>query len=262
MNDGELEKDLNNGIPERLKETFEHHGFPLSEKIKVEEDTGKWKIIDKELEKTYYIVKKEDGKLNIYQENYIRFQFFVEDQDFPSHIKKANDTILITINVFELYRILEKAIEDYRDELEYDDALQDNFIKAWSSIEQHIEAADFDQSKEVRALIDYLASRYLFSMDIRLEKYLNKSIFKKCNKEFKKNGIKLSKNLAIEKIKDNEWEINDHENKEAYIIKKEDGKLNTYGLNHAAPLLEDLNLKRGLSYDLLRTYSLLKLKRS
>ena len=157
---------------------------------------------------------------------------------------------------------MEKAIEDYRDELEYDDALQDKFIKAWSSIEQHIEEADFDQSKEVRALLDYLASRYLFSMDTRLEKYLNKSVFKKLEKEFRINEIELSKNLAIEKIKDNEWEINDHENKEVYIIKKEDGKLNTYRLNHAAPLLEDLNLKRGLTYDLLRTYSLLKLKRS
>ena len=59
-----------------------------------------------------------------------------------------------------------------------------------------------------------------------------------------------------------EHEMKHHENKEVYIIKKEDGKLNTYRLNHVAPLLEDLNLKRGLTYDPLRTYSLLKLKRS
>ena len=265
INDTELEKELDNCIiPEKSKNEFKAKGFLLSEKLSViKEKDDEWKITDKEREKIHYIVRKEDEKLNIYQEEYIQFQFFVEDRDFPSHIKKANDTILITINVFEWYRILEKAIEDYRDELEYDEALQDNFIKAWSSMEQYIEAADFDQSKEVRALIDYLASRYFFSMDARLEEDMNKGIItEKLKKEFKINEIELSKNLAIEKIKDNEWEINDHENKEVYIIKKEDGKLNTYRLNHVAPLLEDLNLKRGLTYDLLRTYSLLKLKRS
>jgi hypothetical protein len=59
---------------------------------------------------------------------------------------------LIRINVFELYQVLEMAIEAYRAELENDDPLQDKFIRAWSSIEEYTEKADEKQEKEVNEL--------------------------------------------------------------------------------------------------------------
>ena len=66
--DAEFEDDLNNGIiSEKLKEILKTEGFPLSENAKVtvtKEKEDKWEITDGE--KTY-IVKKEDGKLNIYK---------------------------------------------------------------------------------------------------------------------------------------------------------------------------------------------------
>ncbi len=63
-----------------------------------------------------------------------------------------------SINVFELYRVLEKAIEDYLDELRHDEVLQDKFIMAWSSIEDYMDKVDSNQSDEIKALQDYLGS--------------------------------------------------------------------------------------------------------
>lgn len=103
----------------------------------------------------------------------IRFQFFVENRNVPSHIKKNNNTIVIRINIFELYMILEKAIEDYCDILKEDDALQNNFIAAWSSIEEDsLENIDNNTeiSPDAKALIDYLGS----SSDALLLEDLNK----------------------------------------------------------------------------------------
>ena len=89
----------------------------------------------------------------------LQFQFYVEDRNIPSHIeKRQNSTILISINVFELYRVLEKAIEDYLCKLRHDKELQDKFIRAWSSIEEYLDEADDNQLKEIKKLREYLGS--------------------------------------------------------------------------------------------------------
>jgi len=66
--DTEFEDDLNKGIiSEKLKDILKTEGFPLSENAKVtvtKEKDDKWEITDGE---KIYIVKKEDGKLNIYK---------------------------------------------------------------------------------------------------------------------------------------------------------------------------------------------------
>ena len=110
-----------------------------------------------------------------YENNYIRFQFYVEDRNIPSHIKKVNDTIVISINVFELYKILENAIENYLEELKKDEneALRDKFIKAWSSIEEDFQreiAKNSEYRDDAKALLDYLGS----SSDALLLEDLNK----------------------------------------------------------------------------------------
>ena len=76
INDTELEKELDIGIiPEMLKNELNAKGFLLPEKLSViKEKDDEWKIADEENKKTYYIVRKENGKLNIYQEEYIQFQ--------------------------------------------------------------------------------------------------------------------------------------------------------------------------------------------
>lgn len=96
-----------------------------------------------------------------YNGSYIRFQFYVEDQNFPSHIEKTktNSTILIKINVFELYRILEKAVEAYLAELETSTVLQEKFIRALSSIKSYKRIITDDQkekTKEAEFLFNYL----------------------------------------------------------------------------------------------------------
>ena len=92
-------------------------------------------------------------------ERYIQFQFYVEDKNISSHFNKDNDTIWICINVFELYRVVKKAIEDYLDKLKHDKTLQDRFIKAWSSVEDYRDKADSNQLDEIeklKKLLDYL----------------------------------------------------------------------------------------------------------
>ena len=115
-----------------------------------------------------------------YNGSYIRFQFYVEDQNFPSHIEKASNAILIRINVFELYRVLEKAVEAYRAKLENSAELQDKFIRAWSSIEEYTEKADDNQSNEVEKLredlkLDSKSSAFLLK---DLNDHLNVDILK------------------------------------------------------------------------------------
>ena len=91
-------------------------------------------------------------------ERYIQFQFYVEDKNISSHFKKDKDTICICINVFELYRVVKKAIEDYLDKLKHDETLQDRFKKAWSSVEDYRDKADSNQLDEIKKLLDYLDS--------------------------------------------------------------------------------------------------------
>jgi len=67
MDEG-LEEEMNEGIiPKRLKDEFETTDFPLSENSTITvEGNNKWKIVDSEKEKIY-CVKKEEGKLKIYE---------------------------------------------------------------------------------------------------------------------------------------------------------------------------------------------------
>ena len=64
--DAKFEDDLNNGIlSEELKNIFKTKEFPLSENAKVtEEKEKKWVIANEEK----FIIRKEDGKLNIYND--------------------------------------------------------------------------------------------------------------------------------------------------------------------------------------------------
>ena len=61
----EFEDDLNNGIiSDELRDKFKTEGFPISETARVtKEKEDKWVITDRE---KIYIVKKEEGELNIY----------------------------------------------------------------------------------------------------------------------------------------------------------------------------------------------------
>ena len=71
----EFEDELNKGIiSEKLRDIFKTNGFPLSENAMVtKEKDDKWVITDG---KKIYIVKKEDGKLNIYyRDNYSGVKF-------------------------------------------------------------------------------------------------------------------------------------------------------------------------------------------
>lgn len=115
-----------------------------------------------------------------YEGRYIRFQFYVENQNFPSHIEKDNTTILISVNVFELYQILEKAVEAYLTELENSTALQNKFIRAWSSIEDYQRdiTKDPEKSKEAKVLFSYLDSNSSKLLLKDLNDHLNVDILK------------------------------------------------------------------------------------
>ncbi len=126
----------------------------------------------------------------VYNKQYVRFQFFVEDRKIPSNVvllsnatpvptsgevyttkppltdssgkkiedsysKQPNNTILIRINVFELFDDLKKAIENYRNKLEKCEDLQEKFCNAWRSIEEYTPNVHQDdpKSKEIKILL-------------------------------------------------------------------------------------------------------------
>ena len=195
-------------LTNRLREMIKSKGLKINERATIASISKNRIEIDK------YQIKKEAGKLNVYEnynatdnvgrfieyffpkeyknipfllwdgvrnglvhsfypksfsfqgssqrsERYIQFQFYVEDKNISSHFKKDKDTIWICINVFELYRVVKKAIEDYLDKLDklkHDETLQDRFIKAWSSVEYYRDKADPDQWGEIKKMLDYLDS--------------------------------------------------------------------------------------------------------
>ncbi|MBE9593680.1 MAG: hypothetical protein IMF19_09390 [Proteobacteria bacterium] len=79
IEDGNLEEELNKDlIPEMLKKMFQTNGIPLSETATIKkEDDGKWLITDKENKNTY-LIRKDEGKLNIYED---RIKQLFEDID-------------------------------------------------------------------------------------------------------------------------------------------------------------------------------------
>ena len=87
----------------------------------------------------------------------IRFQFFTEE-DFGSHITDLGDTILVRLSVFKMFEVLKQAMQDYGDALRVDEILQDNFITAWSSIEEYSRNIDSQPLKanEVQVLLSEL----------------------------------------------------------------------------------------------------------
>ncbi len=66
----ELEEELDRGdrgVSEKLKNEFETKRFSLPEdSIVGKEEDDKWMLTDKEKKKTYYVIRKEEGELNIY----------------------------------------------------------------------------------------------------------------------------------------------------------------------------------------------------
>ncbi len=98
-----------------------------------------------------------------YQDNYIiSFEFSVRN---PSEVRKDNRSssetpynIVIRLNVFDLYEVLKEAIEKYLVDLKEKKNLQENFMKAWKSIElnkKHINPSD-RKAKEFKALLSKL----------------------------------------------------------------------------------------------------------
>jgi len=66
VDDGEMEKSLNAGdIPQKLENAFKDNGLPLSENATVTKEDNKWVVIDDDRK---FIVKKENGILNIYSQ--------------------------------------------------------------------------------------------------------------------------------------------------------------------------------------------------
>ena len=186
-------------LTNRLREMIKSKGLKINERATIASISKNRIEIDK------YQIKKEAGKLNVYEnynatdnvgrfieyffpkeyknipfllwdgvrnglvhtfspkpfkyhQNYIRFQFFVEDRNVQARVTKVDNTILIRINIFELYQLLKKAIEDYRAELENNENLQDKFILAWASIEEYTRNIDHDveKSNEAKRLLSEL----------------------------------------------------------------------------------------------------------
>ena len=84
-----------------------------------------------------------------------------------SYVSKSNNITRVHINGIEFYRVFKKALQDYKTSVEGSDALQDNFINAWESIDNTPHELTTDKHKipkEVRRL----NSRLQFSEEVNI----------------------------------------------------------------------------------------------
>lgn len=97
--------------------------------------------------------------------NKILFQFRADiREDKLSFISKDAGIIVIVINSVEFYRILKKAINSYKINLQRSDLLQSRFIKAWQSIEN----GESKHSTKVLKEMNYLIKKVKGSKEISL----------------------------------------------------------------------------------------------
>jgi len=89
-------------------------------------------------------------------DTFLEFAFFVKMSPYElSYVSKPNNIIGVHINGIEFYSVFKKALQDYKTSVEESDALQDNFINAWESIDNTPHELTMDKNKipkEVRRL--------------------------------------------------------------------------------------------------------------
>ena len=89
-------------------------------------------------------------------DTFLEFAFFVKMSPYElSYVSKSNNIIGVHINGIEFYSVFKKALQDYKTSVEESDALQDNFINAWESIDNTPHELTMDKNKipkEVRRL--------------------------------------------------------------------------------------------------------------
>ena len=99
---------------------------------------------------------------------FVEFAFFVNMSQYElSYVSKSNNILRLHINGIEFYRVFKKALQDYKTSVEVSDALQDNFINAWESIDNTPHELTTNKNKipkEVRRL----NSRLQFSEEVNI----------------------------------------------------------------------------------------------
>ena len=229
----EFENDLNTGtISENLKDIFKTKGFPISEKAKVtKEKEDKWVIVNGE---KIYIVKKEDGKLNIYDRGNCRIQAFSREN---YQIKYIINKYIKDDTEYYIEEPVDIALDNQRHLYVLDKQLKQ--IYKYDNYGQYLNSFGEPYLKEPVGLaigrennlyiIDRKCTGFLIfaELDAKFEDDLNKDIIsEELKKEFKTKGFLLSKNAIIRQEKADKWRIIDRE--KIYIVKKKDGKLNIY----------------------------------
>ena len=189
--DVKLEDALNNEKKLKLRDEFEKNGFSFLGNVRIEPEKDNKWTVTDD--QRIFVVKKEEEMLKVYL-----------------NFKLKDYYTFITVG---LNRYLDKSSSN--SELESTDEFSlFNILSLLKGIQEAIK-------KEL----------YLFSIDAELEDELNKSKFsEKLKSIFENKGFSLSKNddATKTKEKENEWIIT---NGDAFIVRKEDRKLNIYKKN-------------------------------
>ena len=160
--------------------------------------------------KTRYLkVKKENGELNIYED---------EEEGIRQIAKQTSASIKNTMEEIGFYPESNKKRAELKE-------------KNIEKMDREKIVEQIGELTKADILLMYLCEReenkyeYLFSIDEKLADDLNKSITGKLKDIFETKGIALSDNPLVTKKRENEWEITDEEN---FIVRKEVGKLNIH----------------------------------
>ena len=92
-----------------------------------------------------------------YQDEYIDLRFSIQEAGRDSRVERAQDALLIVVNVFELCDALTQAVSRYKRDLEASQGLQDKFIAVARAIEQQTQ--DITRSEPYAREAESLRSR-------------------------------------------------------------------------------------------------------
>lgn len=159
--------------------------FSVDENLEADLNSG---IVPKDLDTKFKItnfhpdaVRKKKTHWEITGNEDDTFSFYVLEKGDKKKINVYAPVLKIRLNVFELYRVLEKAVDAYSDDLKNKPNLQNKFIRAWSSIEENslrLIKDDSDYQRNTKALRDYLRQNTSALLLKDLNDHLNVDILK------------------------------------------------------------------------------------
>jgi hypothetical protein len=241
MNNTGIEDSLNNGtIPEvmreKLKNELKNEGVSFPKNSTVDKENSKWVIADKEKKRIYCIVKKEEGKLNIYRKEKSKYAGFVRFDETLAHPLYSDLNLSGIYQIPEAFRPYNIGDDEYElarhyGKLKKKKNLQESLRELMKGVEVKKISWENVPGKDNNKLINILEeiTSLTWGKDVKIEKSDDGMTIRiSCEN----NYLSLTRNPEKTKVS-----LND-DTKTELTVKTEKGKLNIYGKENFYPRAE------------------------